>query len=61
MVFVSTIRFYFYAGEGISPSVLAKEVSNKEAKPLPNVVRNVTLKKICGIHWLIHAPPYFRC
>jgi hypothetical protein len=35
----------FLCGGGTSPSVLAKEVSNKEAKPLPHVVRNVAFKK----------------
>jgi hypothetical protein len=35
----------FLCGGGTSPSVLAKEVSNKEAKPLPHVVRNVTFQK----------------
>ncbi len=45
MVFVSTIGFYFYAGEGTSPSVLAKEVKNKEAKLLQHVVRNAAFQK----------------
>ena len=34
----------FLCGGGTSPSVLAKEVGIKEAKPLPHVVRNVDLK-----------------